>query len=352
MPAVSTSIEKGKPMYKHLLVPVDGSELSIITVGKAIAFAHALQARLSFLHATLDYSATKDGALRMVLAPDAWPEEALGQTNAILAKAGSAAAAAGLQYRLVSSITDHPHQAILDAAKEQGCDLIFMASHGRKGLSGLLGGSQTDKVLKGAACAVLVASVETNDPETPANRAIAIIQDEHRSLAVVIRGLLHFCGEVEQQRASIDIGLFRSMIRYMREFPGALHHPKEERYLFARLQARTDRFDALIAALTQQHTREAQLVDTLEQALSAFEAGQPDAGAIKGAMDQLAGAIWQHMGAEEQQILPGAREYLREEDWREISAAFSAHRDPFSSGEPGADYAALFTRIANYLPNS
>lgn len=340
-------------MYSHLLVPVDSSELSVITVGKAISFAQILQARVTFVHAISDYSATQDGVLQMLLAPNGFAEAAVGQTNAILAKAGAAAAAAGVQHKLVSVVTDHPHQAIIETAKGEQCDLIYMASHGRKGLNGLLKRSQTAKVLKNTSVAVLVASVEMNDPETLANRALAIIQDEHRSLAVVIRGLMRFCEEVEQGRTVIDISLFRSMILYMRAFPGALHHPKEEQFLFKRLQARSDRFDTLIAELEVQHIRESQLVDTLEQAVGHYEVGAvADVAGIKAAMDSLANAIWTHMGAEEREIMPGAREYLTVEDWREISAAFESHSDPLVTENPGADFTALFTRIANYLPNS
>ena len=339
-------------MYSHLLVPLDGSELSVITAGKAIQFAQVLKARITFLHATSDYSATQDGALQMLFSLGSFAEAAVGQTNVILAKAGAAAAAAGVPYKLLSVVSDQPHQAIINTAKNELCDLVFMASHARKGLLGLLKESNAVKVLRGASVGVLVATIELNDPDTLANRAVAVIQDEHRSLAVVIRGLIRYCEDVAHGGATVDIQIFRDMIHYMRSFPGALHHPKEERYLFARLQARTDKFDQLIAELHRQHTQETVLVGALEHALTDYEDGSTSTVLeLKLAMSQLAEAIWMHMGMEEREIIPGAREHLTDADWQEIAAAFEASNDPLSEEDTSKNFAALFTKIANYLPD-
>ena len=149
-------------MYQHLLVPVDGTELSTITVSQAVDFASQLKARITFLYATPDFGATSDGALLHSVAPEEFSERALGDTQTILSGASRQADAKGVSYDTVSMVSDHPYVAILNAAKEQDCDLIFMASHGQRGLRGLIRGSQTEKVLHHSTIPVLVSSVESN----------------------------------------------------------------------------------------------------------------------------------------------------------------------------------------------
>ena len=149
-------------MYQHLLVPVDSTELSTVTVSQAVKFASQLNAQITFLYATPDFSATSDGALLLSVAPQEYSERAQGGTQAILAKVAEQASAKGVVHHTVSMVTDHPYVAILNTAKEKGCDLIFMASHGQRGLLGLLRGSQTEKVLHHSTIPVLVSSVESN----------------------------------------------------------------------------------------------------------------------------------------------------------------------------------------------
>lgn len=149
-------------MYRHFLVPVDGTELSITTTQQAVALAKKLDARITFLYATPDFSATSDGALMIAVSPEKFPEHASGNTNAILSRVADIADAENVSCHTVSKVSDHPYVAIVQTAREQHCDLIFMASHGQRGIAGLLRGSQTEKVVHHAPVAVLVASVESN----------------------------------------------------------------------------------------------------------------------------------------------------------------------------------------------
>ena len=123
-------------MYRHLLVPLDDSPLSVDTVGQAVEFARALGAKVTFFHAQADYGATSIGALERVMSPAAFNERHGGEARGILAKARSRRARGGRRPRLVVVTSDRPYEAILDAAEARGCDLIFMASHGRRGLQG------------------------------------------------------------------------------------------------------------------------------------------------------------------------------------------------------------------------
>lgn len=143
-------------MYRHLLVPLDGSALSIGLVTQAVDFARSLGARITFFSARGDLGASGDGALLRSLEPRDFAEAAAGEASAILAKAVAAAGAFAIPCAAVARTGPRPYELILDVAAEQGCDLIFMASHGRRGLSGLLLGSETQKVLTHSKIPVLV----------------------------------------------------------------------------------------------------------------------------------------------------------------------------------------------------
>ena len=72
----------------------------------------------------------------------------------------TAAKAAGVTYEVVSSIHDHPYEAIIEVADQRGCDLVVMAPHGRKGVQGVLLGSETQKVLTHSHVPVLVCRLQ------------------------------------------------------------------------------------------------------------------------------------------------------------------------------------------------
>src|SRR5688572_22803085 len=111
-------------MYRHLLVPIDDSALSVETVRQAVTFAGALGARVTFFHANADYAATSDGALERVMSPAAFNEHVAGDARGLLAKAEAVARAAKVAHTSASVTSDRPYAAILDAAELNGCDLI------------------------------------------------------------------------------------------------------------------------------------------------------------------------------------------------------------------------------------
>ena len=145
-------------MFKHILVPSDGSQLSSDTVKRAIAFARETKARVTFFFAKPDYPVAfyGEGALIDPTTPDKFAEMAEQQAREILAAHEAAAKAEGVASASMSSVSDTPYEAIIAAAEEAGADLIFMASHGRRGISGLLLGSETQKVLTHSKIPVLV----------------------------------------------------------------------------------------------------------------------------------------------------------------------------------------------------
>ena len=145
-------------MFKHILVPSDGSQLSSDTVKRAIAFARETRAQVTFFFAKPDYPVAfyGEGALIDPTTPDKFAEMADQQAREILAAHEAAAKAEGVASASMSSVSDTPYEAIIAAAEEAGADLIFMASHGRRGISGLLLGSETQKVLTHSKIPVLV----------------------------------------------------------------------------------------------------------------------------------------------------------------------------------------------------
>jgi nucleotide-binding universal stress UspA family protein len=145
-------------MFKHILVPTDGSQLSSDAAARAVTFAKEVGARVTFFFAKPDYPVAfyGEGALIDPTTPERFSEMADRQAQDILAQCEVIAGQSGVLCSLLANVSDVPYQAIIDAATSTGCDLIFMASHGRRGFSGLLLGSETQKVLTHSTIPVLV----------------------------------------------------------------------------------------------------------------------------------------------------------------------------------------------------
>lgn len=145
-------------MFKHILVPTDGSQLSSETVTRAISFASEAGARITFFYARPDYPVTfyGEGALIDPTTPEKFAEMAEAQAKEILSRCEQQAKVAQVDCTTLALTSDVPYEAIIEAADKSGCDLIFMASHGRRGFSGLLLGSETQKVLTHSKVPVLV----------------------------------------------------------------------------------------------------------------------------------------------------------------------------------------------------
>ena len=340
-------------MYRHLLVPLDDSPLSVDTVSRAVELARALGARITFFHANADYGATSLGALERVISPAVFNEGVAGEARGILAKARVVARAAGVDHDAVLVTSDRPHEAILNAAATRGCDLIFMASHGRRGIKGLMLGSQTQRVLQNTTIPVLVSSVESNVSDPNATTALAVISDEHRSMAAVILGLEHLLREARDGREPPRFPLLKAILHYVKEFPERLHHPKEEAYLFRKLRERTAEFDDALDELAAQHEEGHDTVLAMDRALAAWEA-DPEHGfeAFADAASRFAAQSWPHMSLENKVILPAARKHLTPEDWAEIAAAFADNGDPRFSVDDDEEFRQLFARILNLVPES
>ena len=233
-------------MYCHLLVPIDGTDLSVQVVGNAVALARSLDARITFFHAMPDGGSLLQGDAELLRATarGEFDYASHGKARELLAKAEAAARALGVPCTSRQAASDRPAHAVIEVARASGCDLIFMASHGHSKLA-MLFGSETLAVLMNAGLPVLVSS--TGELQPPA-RAIAIIRDEHRSLAAVMHAWLHALAEARQAGSAVDPAAMRAMLRYLQEFSLQRHHPKEDQHLFALLRQRTTSCHAELAA--------------------------------------------------------------------------------------------------------
>jgi len=145
-------------MFKHILVPTDGSDLSRQTAARAVVFAKEAGARVTAFFAKPEYPVTYygEGALIDPTTPEKFAELMEKQANEVLGHVTALCQEAGVPCSTVSATSDVPYEAIIAAAESAGCDLIFMASHGRRGISALLLGSETHKVLTHTTIPVLV----------------------------------------------------------------------------------------------------------------------------------------------------------------------------------------------------
>jgi len=148
-------------MYTHILIATDGSELAQKGVDHGLSLAKNLGAKVTILTATepFPYSASAGVAAGWVPGPDDVSLYEQGQketADKLLADAKAAATAKGVTAETVQVPDTYPAEAIIETAKAKGCDLIVMASHGRRGLGRLILGSQTAEVLHASTVPVLV----------------------------------------------------------------------------------------------------------------------------------------------------------------------------------------------------
>ena len=145
-------------MFKHILVPTDGSELSQQTAQRAVSFAKETGASITAFYAKPEYPITYygEGALIDPTTPEKFSALMDEQAATYLDAVAKLCAEAGVSCNTTSATSDVPYEAIIEAAEKAGCDLIFMASHGRRGISAMLLGSETNKVLTHSKIPVLV----------------------------------------------------------------------------------------------------------------------------------------------------------------------------------------------------
>ena len=145
-------------MYRHILVPTDGSKLSAKAIRTAARLAKLCGAKLTGLYVIPSYIAPvhAEGMTYGMVSPRSYKELTGKEAKKALAVIEIEAQTSGVDASKISLTADQPWRAIIGAARSKRCDLIVMASHGRRGLSALLLGSETAKVLTHSKIPVLV----------------------------------------------------------------------------------------------------------------------------------------------------------------------------------------------------
>jgi nucleotide-binding universal stress UspA family protein len=143
-------------MFKHLLLPTDGSKLSEAAIRKGIELAKDNQARVTGLSVIPEFHVFTYHTEMLEDTREQYAKDSRAHAAQYLQVIERQAREAGVPCDTVTATSDHPYEAIIKTAKDSGCDLIMMASHGRKGLQATLIGSETQKVLTHCDVPVLV----------------------------------------------------------------------------------------------------------------------------------------------------------------------------------------------------
>jgi nucleotide-binding universal stress UspA family protein len=143
-------------MYQHLLIATDGSELANKAIEHGIALAKALGSKITIVTVTEPWHTFAAGEATVAFPIEEYETSTEKAAQQTLAKSASKVDDAGLKCETVHIKDSYPADGILEAAKDGGCDLIVMASHGRRGLTRMLLGSQANHVVTHSSLPVLI----------------------------------------------------------------------------------------------------------------------------------------------------------------------------------------------------
>ena len=145
-------------MFKHILLPTDGSKPSAKAVKRGIDLAKKGKGRITALHVLPEFKLMVDDGITMIspALKKRFDDEGRARAQKLLDDVARQARSRGVRCATLCVSGDSPYQEIIRAAHKQHCDLILMASHGRRGISSLLLGSETSKVLLHTKVPVLV----------------------------------------------------------------------------------------------------------------------------------------------------------------------------------------------------
>ena len=157
----SRAAQMGGKVYRHILIPTDGSELAEHAVTNGLSLAKSLGAKVTVVIVDdpfdwLSVPETRGGQRQALDKLAAHKEQVEQHTASVLSRAADAAKKAGVPCATIRVSNARPHEAIIATAADKGCDLIAMTSHGRGGLSAIVLGGVTNKVLTHSKIPVLV----------------------------------------------------------------------------------------------------------------------------------------------------------------------------------------------------
>jgi len=134
-------------MFKHILIPTDGSDLSNLAIAQGVKFAKEIHAKITGVTVTMPFHFFALEATMVSDSVDRYAEDSKVMAARHLKVLKDAADKADVECALVHCVSEHPYAEIVKTAQDAGCDVIFMASHGRRGIQALVMGGETHKVL-------------------------------------------------------------------------------------------------------------------------------------------------------------------------------------------------------------
>ncbi|RXF73164.1 universal stress protein [Hansschlegelia zhihuaiae] len=173
---MSVELERSRPPYRRILVPTDGSALSQGAVFEALELAASIGASVVLLTVNEPFRVLTTSVEMIESTREEYERHAEAHADKLLQQAGAWADDAGVPHSSVRKWSDQPYEEIIKVAHEHNCDLIAMASHGRRGLSAIVLGSVTHKVLTHSDIPVLVLRKSV---ETTAQRSLSAAEGVH-----------------------------------------------------------------------------------------------------------------------------------------------------------------------------
>jgi nucleotide-binding universal stress UspA family protein len=143
-------------MFKHILIPTDGSSLSRAAVDRGLELAKGINAKVTAVHVGTPFHVMAGDSAALTDTRSEYQRHMKARGAEITSAVEAAAKKMDVHCRGVFVVSDHPYEAIIQTAQEEGCDVILMASHGRKGVKAVLLGSETQRVLTHSSLPVLV----------------------------------------------------------------------------------------------------------------------------------------------------------------------------------------------------
>ncbi len=143
-------------MFKHILIPTDGSELSKVAIKNGVRFAKEINAKITGLTVTVPYHYFAVDVMQVSDTPEQYAIDVKAMADRYLSVIKEEASKAGVACELVHRSSEHPYEEIVKTAQDRQCDVIFQASHGRRGVGGVILGSETQKVLTHSKIPVVV----------------------------------------------------------------------------------------------------------------------------------------------------------------------------------------------------
>lgn len=184
-------------------------------------------------------------------------------------------------------------------------------------------------------------------------KVLDIIREEHRSIYAVLDGLRCLAQYSFTGKGTIDPRVFRGMLHYLETYAARLHHPKEDRYLFAAMRQFGPKTEAVIARLERDHAGGERALRDLDHCLARCEAANEKRfAAFANAVEDYARDYLLHMKKEEEEVFPLALKLLTAADWAVIDKAYSDDHDPFISAQEKRDLKEILDRVVKLAPPS